>query len=401
MSHYNKLKIAFLVLTLLILSAPAAALASVAPGEQAADAERPFLASADPPASPVKLIFIHHSTGGYWLANDNGGLGQELMDNNYYVSATNYSWGPYGIGDRTDILNWPTWFIGVDGATILAALYNETGQNVGGYGAWSRLAIDPGGENEIIVFKSCFPNSNLDGNPEDPPAPSPGPALTVSNAKAVYNDILTYFETRQDKLFIVVTAPPLVSAATTVQRAANARAFNNWLVNDWLDDYSHNNVAVFDFYNVLTSNGGSPATTDQGLEIGNHHRWWNGVEQHIQTVDQNTAAYPSGDSHPNQTGNLKATAEFVPLLNVFYHRWHDGATAVTFTRFSVRSVLPSASPVLLGILAALFFCGPATYYCLRLSRWKSLACFPSVGQTAYPTPQKEKMHCGKTDTPHA
>jgi len=69
-------------------------------------------ASPAPPSEPVKLIFIHHSTGGNWLADPNndqpyGRLGRALMENNYYVSATNYGWGPEGIGDRTDIPNWP------------------------------------------------------------------------------------------------------------------------------------------------------------------------------------------------------------------------------------------------------------------------------------------------------
>ena len=50
--------------------------------------------------------------------------------------------------------------------------------------------------------------------------------ITVANAKAVYNDILTYFATRQDKLFIVITAPPLMESETTDPiHAANARAF--------------------------------------------------------------------------------------------------------------------------------------------------------------------------------
>ena len=32
--------------------------------------------------------------------------------------------------------------------------------------------------------------------------------------------------------------------------------------------------------------------------------------------------YPSdGDDHPSLAGNRRATAEFVPLLNVFYNRW--------------------------------------------------------------------------------
>ena len=48
----------------------------------------------DPPAAPVKLVFIHHSTGENWLADGNGGLGIALRDNNYFVSDTNYGWGP-------------------------------------------------------------------------------------------------------------------------------------------------------------------------------------------------------------------------------------------------------------------------------------------------------------------
>ncbi len=293
----------------------------------------PIIAQADtpnPPAQPVKLIFVHHSTGGMWLADDYGGLGLALRNNNYFVSATNYGWGPDGIGDRTDIPNWPEWFTGANRNTILSALYAETGQNVGDYGDWSRLATDPGGENKIIMFKSCFPNSNLYGNPSAPPLSEPNDQYTVENdtvenAKAVYNNILTYFATRPDKLFVVITAPPLVSGETSSTRAANARAFNNWLVNNWLAGYALRNVAVFDYYNVLTSNGGNANTNDAGQTGGNHHRWWNGAEQHQQWVNYNYTAYPSStsDSHPSSAGQQKATAEFVTMLNVFYHRWQD------------------------------------------------------------------------------
>jgi hypothetical protein len=47
------------------------------------------------------------------------------------------------------------------------------------------------------------------------------------------------------------TAPPLRDPTY----AANARAFNNWLVSEWLANYTYSNVFVFDFYNVLTTNG--------------------------------------------------------------------------------------------------------------------------------------------------
>jgi uncharacterized repeat protein (TIGR01451 family) len=284
------------------------------------------------PTTPVRLIFIHHSTGQAWLEDGNGDLGIALRDNNYFVSDTNYGWGPDGIGDHTDIPDWPTWFTGPNRDTYLAALYAESGQ----HSSYSRLASNPGGENQIIMFKSCFPNSDLYGNPDDQPAPYTGGNLTVGNAKYVYLDLLSYFETRQDKLFVVITAPPLVSGATTSSHAANARAFNNWLVNDWLDDYPYTNVAVFDFYNVLTSNGGNANTNDLNSDTGNHHRWWNGAIQHLQTNPNNYAAYPTGDSHPSQAGNLKATAEFLPLLNIYYHLWQEGTSQKTASAQTAR-----------------------------------------------------------------
>ncbi|MFZ5453410.1 MAG: hypothetical protein ACOZF2_16245 [Thermodesulfobacteriota bacterium] len=282
------------------------------------------------PRLPVKLIFIHHSCGENWLADDNGGLGLALRDNNYFVSDTNYDWGPDYIGDRTDIGQWWDWFRGSSRDTYLAALYAESNQNC----AYTRLATDPGGSNQIIMFKSCYPNSQLGGNPGDPPVTGDNPLrgqdaysehMTVANAKGIYNDLLVYFATRQDKLFIAVTAPPLVSGATDAAHAANARAFNNWLVNDWLTGYPHKNVAVFDFYNVLTSNNGDPYSNDLGAETGNHHRWRNNVIQHQQTVNNNFSAYGSGDSHPTSAGNQKATGEFVQLLNIYYHRWRRGS----------------------------------------------------------------------------
>ena len=65
-----------------------------------------------PPAQALKLVFVHHSCGENWLADDDGGLGLALRDNNYFVSDTNYGWGPDGIGDHTDIGHWWTWFRG-------------------------------------------------------------------------------------------------------------------------------------------------------------------------------------------------------------------------------------------------------------------------------------------------
>jgi Leucine-rich repeat (LRR) protein len=298
----------------------------------------------NPPANPIRLMFIHHSTGGNWLANDNGGLGIALMNNNYFVSDVSYGWGPNGIGDRTDIGNWWEWFKDSENSqTYLDSLYVESGQN-SPFGEYSRLTInpDPTGENKIILFKSCFPNSALQGNLNDPiPTIEDNPLRgdnsgseyhTISNAKGIYIDILEYFKTRQDKLFIVITAPPLSDSTY----AGNARSFNNWLINDWLKDYSYKNVFVFDFYNILTSNGGDPSTNDLNKETGNHHRWWNNSIQHKIDGGSNVLAYPSDDDHPNQVGNFKATAEFLPLLNVAYNRWKSN---IVINYFKISGVI--------------------------------------------------------------
>ena len=288
----------------------------------------------NPPAATAKLIFVHHSCGENWLADGNGGLGIALRDNNYFVSDTYYGWGPDSIGDNTDIGHWWTWFVGPHRDTYTSALYAESGQQT----YYSRLPTDPGGENQIIMFKSCYPNSNLGGNPNDPPTTGANPLRgrdygsghhTVANAKGIYNDLLTYFAARQDKLFVVITAPPVIDP----DQAANARAFSTWLVNDWLDGYPHANVAVFDFYNILTSNGGNWSTNDLGRDTGNHHRYRNGAIQYITNQGGNTTAYPDGgsDDHPSSAGNQKGAQEFVPLLNIAYNRWGGGGGETTPT----------------------------------------------------------------------
>jgi hypothetical protein len=298
--------------------------------------------SAIAPAAPVKLVFIHHSVGEALLDDSQGGLGKGLMDDNFFVSDTNYGWGPLDedagegtIGDHTDIGNWYNWFLGPHRDTYMEALIAESNQHA----SYSRLASDPGGENDIIMFKSCFPNSALGGSADDEPAgsqnllrgQSSGEAVhNVQNAKGIYNDLLEYFATRQDKLFVVLTAPPLIESETDLQQAANARAFNVWLVEDWLRDYPHRNVAVFDLFNVLTSNGGSPEVNDfSGSSLnkenpGNQHRWWNGGLMYYTDNGSNFSAYAvNGDSHPTAAGLQKASGSLAGFLDAAYNSWKE------------------------------------------------------------------------------
>lgn len=297
------------------------------------------------PGTTPKLVFIHHSTGENWLKDSDGRLGIALRDAGIYVSDTNYGWGPVvktveaenPVGDLTDIGHWYEWFLSPDHVGVMDAVYKHD-EHLSNY----EYSTDPGGENEVVMFKSCYPNSNILGSPGDAPLPAgtPNPiynraqpsgqtqSYTVSNIKGLYRDLLGYFGSRTDKLFVLVTAPPLESGATDSSRAANARAVNNWLYSSWLAGYQHKNVRVFDFFNILTSNGGDPNTNDLGSSTGNHHRILDGNEQHSTGLANDFSSYPrgSGDSHPSTAGNLKATAEFVPLLIRFINEWRATRT---------------------------------------------------------------------------
>ena len=91
-------------------------------------------------------------------------------------------------------------------------------------------------------------------------------------------------------------------------------AFNTWLARNWLAEngYTGRNVAVFDFYNILTG-------------PDNHHRYRDGAIEYIANRGGDNTAYPTEDDHPSSAGNQKATVEFIPWLNVTLHCWRgDG-----------------------------------------------------------------------------
>jgi len=262
----------------------------------------------NPPAgSRVKLIFIHHSCGENWLEDTGagfdwaGGLGAALEDNNYFVSDTYYDWGPDSIGSSTDTTDWPTWF-DLGNETYFDAVCAESGQNSTYYN-FERHASNPGGENQIIMFKSCYPNSEVEGS--------------IDDEQAIYNSLLPFFSAHPEKLFVFITPP----GKTHVLSYVNTRTLCNWLVasDGWLSGYTASdgsfNVAVFDFYCVLSET--TSHHTIEGASI--IHEYAGGYDGTSPYHDDET----EDAKHPNGDGNTKATTEFIPLLNYFYHRWQD------------------------------------------------------------------------------
>ncbi len=227
----------------------------------------------------INLIFIHHSVGENWL---NDGLCEMLNEKGIHVADTYYGWSD--MGDHTDTEDWPNWFNDRVMPSVYSKIDTETAHNTIGAGS---------GENTVIMFKSCFPNSDV-GN-------------SIDDEKAIYESLLEYFSQHPNKMFVLITPPP----KQHISHPKKTRELADYLVdkNGWLENYAGNNVYVFDLYNVLTS-------------PDNHHMLVNGVEEHIVASPNNTLYYDSGgDDHPSAQGNIKAAEEFVPLLLYWYDQF--------------------------------------------------------------------------------
>jgi hypothetical protein len=253
-------------------------------------------------ATDDNLIFIHHSCGRAWLDNSlhNALLAKDYIDerNDMYYgddilpdSGRPDSLGPTP-GDCTNMNHWILWF-----NDYLGHLINHDCED---------------GINRIIMFKSCYPISNITGDgtePGDPFSSSQtlvnykavyrhpnGPGHTYSHGGYTYKPLFDVFAENPDILFIPVTAPPRHYAptdATNDAEAHRARLFNEWL-KQALDAYNTahpglNNVAVFDWFDVL-------AYPDYYTPHPNRLKYEYGGA--------------SGNSHPNSTANADSTAIF-------------------------------------------------------------------------------------------
>jgi len=271
------------------------------------------------PEKTMRLLFIHHSCGGQWLADkgdakdvipgtciiashpNGGGLRTLLMQNNYEVHEAAYK---SVIGDKTDVSDWN-------------AKFRDKMEQIMRCDRQDTLYADASTRNNIVVFKSCFPTNEIESDGKEPGDPN-SPKKTIANYKAAYSSLLSYFRAHPETLFICVTAPPLaqnvpsrakeflknvIGAENTVKAVGErSRRFNNWLKdtrNGWLAGYEQKNVVVFDYYNVLTHHGKS-----------------------------NYSLFPANggsDSHPSAEGNSIASQEFIPFLNKSVNRFLAGS----------------------------------------------------------------------------
>lgn len=267
-----------------------------------------------PPERPLRFLFIHHSTGGQLLADrgpiegdqsihskhpNGGGLRTLLRESGYAVHEASYG---SAVGEHTDLGHWLPKFRDQMDRIRRVRLQDEL--------------LGDGERNDVVAFKSCFPNSDFVEWGEPPGDPTV-PSLTVENARAEMRALLPHFAAEPDTLFVYFTAPPRaprlrsepawkwilkralgrgVTAERSRAQAARARRFNDWMksTDGWLAGYGGTNVVVFDYFEVLTGGEGD------------------------------LLAYPTGggvDSHPSAEGQQRAAEAFVPFLNRAVRRW--------------------------------------------------------------------------------
>ncbi len=226
----------------------------------------------------TNIVFLHHSTGRYLIQQ--GGVRQQLTEVGYDFWDHDYNWPGLHRPDYSETgysYLIPNDNTDPDGLTRIFA------QHVYGLplNALSGLL-----QHEVIVFKSCFPVSHITSDEQ------------LEKYKTYYLEMRDVMDGHTDRIFIVMTPPPLNSVATNPEAAARARVFADWLKSD---EYlsGHPNVFTFDFFGYLAED--NPAAPDYNML---------------------RAEYREGeDSHPNQVANKTIGPLFADfIINTQYRK---------------------------------------------------------------------------------
>ena len=217
------------------------------------------------------ILFLHHSVGVGFIRD--GMLRELLLEKGYQLWDQGYR------GDQ---------LVGPDGVS-LGVSYNIPADSTdpdGLYALFSqkRYSLPVNGfsqimQHDIIMLKSCYPVSYIQDDTK------------LKEYQRYYIGIRDVMDQHPDKLFIILTQPPLNPAATNAEIAKRARTLAIWLKSDEFVD-GHQNLAVFDLFDVLAEQDQSKA--DANMLRADYRSW--------------------EDSHPNAMGSAAAAqliAEFV------------------------------------------------------------------------------------------
>jgi len=234
-----------------------------------------------------RMVFLHHSVGQGIL--NQGGLRNKLLDMGILVKSATYG---DDIGEDTDMNHW-------------VVKFEERMNDVFAFSSHGNQYRADGKTNDVVMFKSCFPNSGIVGEGELPGDPT-SPERTMANYKATFERLKPQMAQYPNKLFIYLTAPPQVPEVTTPDKAQRAREFNDWLLKEFQPQYAsetgNDNFYVFDLFGVLAN--------DQGY-LKEAYR----VPKH-------------GDCHPNKKGSEAASAALLQFFKPIWEKWEKQPAGV-------------------------------------------------------------------------
>lgn len=103
----------------------------------------------------------------------------------------------------------------------------------------------------VIVFKHCFPVSDVTICPGEPSADSE--IKCVGNYKLQYQALKQKLHSYPHCKFLIWTGAALVREATSRDRAERAREFFDWVRNEW--NQPGDNIFIWDFFELETEGG--------------------------------------------------------------------------------------------------------------------------------------------------
>lgn len=228
----------------------------------------------------TNLFFLHHSTGA-GIVNEGEVRSHVAAYNAAHLTSFEFWDHGYNYDGLTDAAGNPTgtnYAIPGDNTDPDGLHYLWTSSNADAVTCRNTILANHG----VIAFKSCFPASDI------------ASAAQLQQYKDWYLAMRDFFDTRPDRLFVVMSTPPLHRLATTAANAQRARDFANWLSSAaYLS--GHPNVVCFNLFDYL-------ARADDGSASENRLRY------------EYELSHGSSDSHPNALANATVGPIFAEFL---------------------------------------------------------------------------------------
>lgn len=105
--------------------------------------------------------------------------------------------------------------------------------------------------NQVIIFKHCYPVSNI--QPDLDSADIDSEVKTLANYKLQYMALRDKLREFPDTKFILFTGAAQVKSKITEEEAMRAREFFTWVKDEW--DQPDDNIFIWDLYNLETDGG--------------------------------------------------------------------------------------------------------------------------------------------------